>query len=327
MKVFPKKIVSLVIMCVLVGIALFGCGKVAQSTSSSGGGGGSNPPPSAGNIAVQLTKVSAPTTAYTIENLTVTVRKVGDSAVYTGTTDVTGVAKIDVPASGIYEVISVNITDTVGTAKNAYWREFIKPSPISSTAISLNYSPAIPPTGNITLGNLTTINMPIAIRKTTIIEKITVAVGGNDNPYYYVSGNAAFAGRLILSDIQSDTIGWDSFSVMNSEYFPYSALTSWFVFDFDHNVSNMPSKLYSATAPLEQSLGDIPDVISIELEVPTSNDWAINSGANSYNKAGTNFGLFPSDPDPILQIYNKSVPHIPSGNITVNYEVQRFEDL
>ena len=294
-------------------------------TGCGGTGGGMSVP---GTIKVQLTRVSAPTTAYSVASMSVTIRD-PEGFTRTGVTDANGIVAFSAPnwPTGIYSVTRVKGADVTGTAVNTPGREFVKAAPITSATPLIEYAP-VNALITISASGTHTINAPVPdIRQVWMVKRESVSAGGNDNPHYASNNAGDFYGRIILSNIHFNPSFSDAINIWSSSGHKFKLFVT------------AAQGLISNTYDGSNSLGNLAEEVAawpyagpISLEVPSATDWAfsapnaaVDATKSQNGVVAYNFGQFAGGTSEILGIYNNGVTHSPAGTNAMTYEIHRFD--
>ena len=299
---------------------------MAFSLSGCGGTGGTTTV--SGTIKVQLTKVSAPTSAYSVPTMWVTIRD-PKGVTRSAMTDANGIATFSDSAcpTGIYSVTRVAGADVTGTAVNTPGREFVKTAPITSATPLIEYAP-INAFITINAGGTYTISAPVPdIRQVWMVKRESVSAGGNDNPNYASNSAGDFYGRIILSNIHFNPNYSDAINIWSGSGRKFKLFVT--------EAQNLISNTYDGSVSLGNLAEDVvawPYAGPISLEVPSAADWAFASpnmaadATKSQNgNAAYSFGQFAGGLSSIISIYNNGVTHSPSGTNAMTYEIHRFD--
>lgn len=299
--------VLLILMLILLEIMLVGCGVKAEVT-------------------VQLVKQSD-NTPYAVAQMKVFLED-EKGKVASATTDATGKAVFPVTAKGKYQVIRVEGLDVTGGAEGAVGYEFVKASPISTSAPQTAHVYTVCPAATV-IGkkDQVEITSPIpTVRKVTILKKGSVDTPDETNFNYYIP--EAIAGRMIFSNKNCDCGGalyiYASEGTNRSMVFSLGTSEQTCTMRFWEN--------YNAIVTL--NTGNIGDTWTIE--IPGNGDWAFTSGttafsrnANGTNDAQDSFTSFGKSPDLLaIYTYNYGITHNPpNDHYRFDFEVQKFEEL
>lgn len=289
--------------------------------------GGAGGPPVSATIKVQLTRISAPTTAYAVSDMSVTLQN-SMGVMRTERTDANGIATFtdsQAPA-GLYSVVNVAGANITGTASNTSGREYVKPPPISSAMPLVEYVPNA--SFNLAASGTYTLNAPVPdIRQVWMLKRQAVSAGGNDNPNFASNSADAFYGRIILSSIHFDPTNGDAINIWSGSDSKFKL----FVYEGQNRISNFFNGS-TDLGDLAENVTSWPYTQPITLEVPSSTDWAFTaenaaaSATKSQNgNAAYNFGPFAGGAASILSIYNNGVTHSPAGTNAMTYEIHRFD--
>lgn len=165
-------------------LMMTGCGSDELSTSA--------------KIYIQLTDAAIP---YPVDQMTVTIQKAGGPA-KTGTTNASGVATITVDETGAYDVTQVTGVDATTLAEGSVaGREFKKTNPMGNPYPYLTYIvPAL--SVNVTsLGQNYNVNAPVPLINKVTVLKVGSAVSADSGEVTVTTGTAAFAGRVMISNL------------------------------------------------------------------------------------------------------------------------------
>lgn len=299
-----------------------GCG-------SSGGGSGSS---IHSNVRVQLA-LEGSDVAYPVDGMNVSIQKAGGK-VLSGVTDANGIAVIPVNKTGNYQVIKVEGIDASALAEGSEaGREFQKPNPLAHPYPNLIHAfDGVYPSVSVTASGAdyaVTANVPV-IHKVMVLKTGSVT-SGNAGSAYVFAGTHAFAGRIMLSNLNcndSDAIlkiisddGDTKLNLYINTFGTTPSLTGGRFYVGESYATLNPISSYTQTGP-----------IYFEAPGTDGGDWALgcNLSMTEVKTRGAgpqNFHLFPGGLlHSILQLWSRSTE--PSGHsYSFDYRIFQFAPL